>query len=60
VDQGPLELGEPGEDRHKQFAVRCGGVAPRIGEGAELRAGLGDGIDLAQQVQGRARQPIEG
>jgi len=58
-DQAPLELCQAGKDRKHQLAVIRGGIAPNIGEGAELSAGPGDNIDRVEQVERRSGKPIK-
>ena len=59
VDQVPLKLGEPCEDRQQQPTVRGGGVAPGVGKRAKRGAGFAEQVEGAQQVKARARQAVE-
>jgi len=58
-DQAALELGQPGQYRQDQLAVWRRGIAPTVGQRAELRTGVCDRIDSTQQMKCCSRQPVD-
>src|SRR5215831_18671437 len=59
ADQLALKLGQAAENREHQPAVRRSRIGPSVGQRAEPRASLGDGVEDVQQIPRRARQPIK-
>src|SRR5262249_37754668 len=59
ADQLALKLGQAAENREHQPAVRRSCIRPSVGQRAEPRASLGDGVEDVQQIPRRARQPIK-
>jgi hypothetical protein len=49
------KLGQPGQDRHHQAAVRIGGIGPTVGQALKRRAALADGMHDVEQVARAAR-----
>jgi hypothetical protein len=54
ADQVTLNIGEASEDSEHQASGSAGAVGPRFGQGSELRLGVHDALDDAEQVEGAA------
>jgi hypothetical protein len=52
-----LPMGEQGH--YNLEIVRRGRVRPRVGQGAESRALVGDGLEGAQKIEGRTGESVE-
>jgi hypothetical protein len=53
-----LDVRQSAEHRQHQAPGAGAGVGPRLGQGSELRLGVHDALDDAEQVKGAARQPV--
>src|SRR5262249_27835550 len=58
-DQTSLEGRNAAQHSQKQFAMRRGGVEPRVVQRLECSAGFFDPIQNVQKVAGRSGQPID-
>src|SRR5262249_47964062 len=58
-DQIALELSDAGQHGQHETAMRSRSVGPRIAERPEASAFLAEQVDDPQQVERRARQPVE-
>src|SRR5262249_55744577 len=58
-DQAALKFSDAGQHGQHETAMRSRSVGPRIAERLEASAFLADQVDDPQQVERRARQPVE-
>jgi hypothetical protein len=59
TDKVALHVGQAAEDGNHQAAGACGGVSPRLGQRAELRARIHDSFDDGEQVESRASEAVD-
>jgi hypothetical protein len=59
ADEVALNVGEASEYRQHQAPGAGAGVGPRFRQGSELRPGVHNALDDAEQVEGAARKPVD-
>jgi hypothetical protein len=59
ADKIALHVREAAEYRQHQAPGAGAGIGPRLSQGSELRLGVHDALDDAEQVKGAARQPVD-
>ena len=59
ADKIALHVRNPAEYRQHQAPGAGAGVGPRLGQGSELRLGVHDALDDAEQIKGAAREAVD-
>ena len=59
ADKIALHIGQASENRQHQPPGAGAGVGPRFRQGSELRLGVHDALDDAEEVKGAARKPVD-
>jgi len=58
ADKAALYIGKPAEHRQHQAPGAGAGVGPRFRQRSELRLGVHNALDDAEQIEGAARKPV--
>jgi len=59
ADEIALHIGKPTQNRERQAPGAGAGVGPRLRQGSELRLGVYDTLDDAEQVEGAAGEAVD-